>query len=105
MEFRVIWEIDIHADSPKQAVEEARAVQLRPDMPATVFEVWDYARHKMQRVDLAATAGRLNTVEMASVRAALRQIQCAPELQADLKDLVSVLLIFLDEAEASSKRY
>ncbi len=30
MEFRVIWEIDIEADSPKQAVEEARAVQLRP---------------------------------------------------------------------------
>ncbi len=60
MEFRVIWEIDIEADSPKQAVEGARAVQLRPDMPATVFEVWDHAKQKMHRVDLAASAGRLD---------------------------------------------
>ena len=105
MEFRVIWEIDIHADSPKQAVEGARAVQLRPDMPATVFEVWDYARNKMHRVDLAAGGGRLNTVEMASARAAFRRLQCAPDLQPDLKDLVSVMLIFLDAEEGNSRRY
>jgi hypothetical protein len=104
MEFRVIWEIDIHADSPRQAVEEARAVQLRPDMPATVFEVWDYARHKMHRVDLVEAAGRLNTVEMASVRAAFRQLQCTPDLKPDLKDLVAVLLLFLDEEEGKARR-
>jgi hypothetical protein len=39
MEFRVIWEIDVDADSPKQAVRQARAMQLSPDMPATVFDV------------------------------------------------------------------
>jgi hypothetical protein len=105
MEFRVIWEIDIHADSPKQAVEEARAVQLRLDMPATVFEVWDYARHKMHRIDLAAAAGRLSRVEMASVRAAFRRFQCTPDLKPDLKDLVSVLLIFLDEEEGNARRH
>jgi hypothetical protein len=28
MEFRVIWEIEIEADSPKEAALEARVVQL-----------------------------------------------------------------------------
>ncbi len=105
MEFRVIWEIDIHADSPKKAVEEARAVQLRPDMPATLFEVWDYARQKMHRVDFGGTAGRLDNLEMASSRAAFRRLQCSPDLQPDLKDLVAVMLIFLDAEEGNSNRY
>jgi hypothetical protein len=30
MEFRVIWEIDIQADSPKEAAQEARLIQLTP---------------------------------------------------------------------------
>jgi hypothetical protein len=105
MEFRVIWEIDIHAESPEQAAEEARTVQLRPDMPATVFEVWDYAKQKMHRVDLAAAADRLDNGALASVRAAFRQLQCAPDLEADLKDLVAVMLIFLDAGEGNSRRH
>jgi hypothetical protein len=104
MEFRVIWEIGIHADSPEQAAEEARAVQLGPDMPATVFEVWDYARHKMHRVDLAAAGGRLDAIEMASVRAAFRRLQCAPHLAPAGKDLLAVMLIFLDAEQAYSRR-
>jgi hypothetical protein len=105
MEFRVIWEIDIEADSPKQAVEGARAVQLRPDMPATVFEVWDHAKQKMHRVDLGASAGRLDEVELASVRTVLRQLQCAPDLKPAVKDLLSVMLIFLDTEKGHSRRH
>jgi hypothetical protein len=96
MEFRVIWEIDIHADSPKQAVEAAREVQLSTDMPATVFEVWDHARQKMHRIDLATVTGRLENGEVASLRAAFRQLQCAPDLGAGVRDFLSVMLIFLD---------
>jgi hypothetical protein len=96
MEYRVIWEIDIHADSPKQAVEAAREVQLRPDMPATVFEVWDYARQRIHRLDLATTTGRLENGEVASLRALFRQLQCASDLGAGVRDILSVMLIFLD---------
>jgi hypothetical protein len=96
MEYRVIWEIDIHADSPKQAVEAAREVQLRPDMPATVFEVWDGAKQKMHRLDLATATGKLENGEVASLRSAFRQLQCAPDLGAGVRDIFSVLLIFLD---------
>jgi hypothetical protein len=96
MEYRVIWEIDIYADSPKQAAEAAREVQLGPDMPATVFEVWDYAKQKMHRVDLATATGRLENGEVAALRAAFRQLQCAPDLAAGVRDILSVMLIFLD---------
>ena len=96
MEFRVIWEIDIHADSPKQAVEAAREVQLSTDMPATVFEVWDYARQRIHRLDLATTTGRLENGEVASLRALFRQLQCASDLGAGVRDILSVMLIFLD---------
>jgi hypothetical protein len=98
MEFRVIWEIDIHADSPKQAAEAAREVQLRPDLPATVFEVWDYAKHKMHRTDLAPPTGKLKNSEVASLRATFRQLQCAPDPGAGVRDILSVMLIFLDAA-------
>jgi hypothetical protein len=105
MEFRVIWEIDIEADSPEQAVAEARSVQLRRDMPATVFEVWEYAKQKMHRIDLGASTGRLDEVELASVRAALRQLQCSSDLKPAMKNLLSVMLIFLDAEDGYSRRY
>ena len=104
MEFRVIWEIDIEADSAKQAVEEARAVQLRRDMPATVFEAWDHAKQKMHRIDLGASAGMLDKAELASVRAAFRQLQCAADLKPAMKNLLSVMLIFLDAKKGYSRR-
>ena len=105
MEFRVIWEIDIEADSPKQAVEEARAVQLSRDTPATVFDVWDHAKQKMNRIDLGASAGRLDEAELASVRATFRQLQCAPDLKPAMKNLLSVMLIFLDAENGYSRRH
>jgi hypothetical protein len=99
MEFRVIWEIDIHADTPKHAAQDARAIQLNPDMPATVFDVWDHVKQRMHRVDLSSATGRLETAELTSLRAHLRSLQCAPDLPSDIRDVVSVMLIFLDEEE------
>jgi hypothetical protein len=104
MEFRVIWEIDVDADSPKQAVQQARAMQLSPDMPATVFDVWDYGKLRMHRVDSASVSGRLDRAELTSVRAALRSLQCAPDLPICMQDVVSIMLIFLDEDEGFFRR-
>jgi hypothetical protein len=59
LEFRVIWEIEIHAASPEEAAHEARAVQLRPDISATVFGVWEHATQRMHRIDVERHAGRL----------------------------------------------
>jgi len=101
LEFRVIWEIEIEADSLQEAVQKAREVQLRPDMPTTIFEVWDHARQKMHRLDLAEPASRLDDAELASVRSAFRRLQCAPDTHTQAKDIVSVMLLFLD----AQKRY
>jgi hypothetical protein len=39
--YRVAWEIDIKADSVKDAAEQARKIQLDPNSTATVFTmVW-----------------------------------------------------------------
>ena len=103
MEFRVIWEIEIHADSPEQAVQEARAVQLKPDMPATVFGAWDYAEQRMHRVDLAPPSGALDRAGLVSMRAAFRSLQFAPDLEPSIKEIVSVMLIFLDREELYSR--
>lgn len=37
--YRVIWSIELHADSPLHAAQLARAIQLNPDSTATVFDV------------------------------------------------------------------
>lgn len=105
MEFRVIWEVDIDAESPLQAIEKARAVQLDPGMAATVFDVWDYAKQKMQRIDLTAQPDKLDRVEMASLRTSLRLLQCAPGIQRETKDIVAAMLIFLDSEEGCSRRH
>lgn len=39
MDYRVKWEIDIDADSPREAAEKAREIQLDPESQATVFEI------------------------------------------------------------------
>jgi len=103
MQFRVIWEIEIDADSPEQAVREARTVQLKLDMPATVFGVWDYGEQRMHRVDLAPPADGLDRAGLVSMRAAFRSLQFAPELQPSIKEIVSVMLIFLDREEVYSR--
>ena len=104
LEFRVIWEIEIHAASPEEAAQEARAVQLRRDISATVFGVWEHASERMHRIDVERHAGELDPAELIVVRAGLRSLQCAPGVQDNLKDLVSAMLIFLDREEAMFKR-
>lgn len=49
--FRVIWSIDLHADSALDAARQARAIQLRPDSTATVFDVIP-SNADAERIDL-----------------------------------------------------
>jgi hypothetical protein len=69
LEFRVIWEVEIEADSPKEAAQQARAIQLTPGMAATVFDVWAYVAGKMHRIDLVEEDDRLDRDELFAVRA------------------------------------
>jgi hypothetical protein len=104
MEFRVIWEIDIEADSPKEAAHEARAIQLTPGMSATVFDVWTYGAGKMHRIDLIEDPDRLDRDELFAVRAGLRLLQCNPDTPTSIQELATMLLIFLDMDNMISKR-
>jgi hypothetical protein len=103
MEFRVIWEIHVHAENPRQAAEQARSLQLDPHLQATLFTVWDCARTIMHRVDLTEPANRLDVATLASARSALRQLQCSTQLKAEWKDLVAVMLVFLDAEDGKMK--
>ena len=38
-EYRVVWEIDIEADSPRKAAEQARSIMLDPFSSALFFDV------------------------------------------------------------------
>jgi hypothetical protein len=96
MEFRVIWEIDIEAEGPNEAAQEARAIQLTPGMSATVFDVWAYVAGKMHRIDLVKEADRLGRDELFAVRAGLRLLQCNPGTPPIIQDVAMVMLIFLD---------
>jgi hypothetical protein len=40
-DYKVVWESDVTADSPREAAERARADQVRPGSWATVFDVTD----------------------------------------------------------------
>jgi hypothetical protein len=99
MEFRVIWEIDIEADNPKAAAQEARALQLKVNTSATVFDIWEPAAGKMHRIDLAEDAERLEHAELRAVRAALRLLQCKPDVPPNVQNLAMTMLIFLDREE------
>jgi hypothetical protein len=76
VEFRVIWEIEIKADSPMEAAKEARVIQLTPGMSATIFDVWAHTAGKMHRIDLIDEPDRLDRDELFAVRAGLRLLQC-----------------------------
>jgi hypothetical protein len=41
MHYLVTWDIDVEADTPREAAMEARDIQLRSDSVATVFVVKD----------------------------------------------------------------
>jgi hypothetical protein len=104
LEFRVIWEIEIEADSPTEAVQEARAIQLTPCMSATVFDVWAHAAGKMHRIDLIEQPDRLDSDELFAVRAGLRLLQCNPDTPPSIQELAMIILIFLDRDHMNSKR-
>jgi hypothetical protein len=97
MEFRVIWEIDIDAENPREAAHGAREIQLRPDMPATVFDVWEHAAGKMYRIDVAGETERLSRAELAEIRARLRLLQCSSGIAASTLPIAMVMLVFLDK--------
>lgn len=50
MTYRVVWEIDIDAELPEEAVWIARRYQLDPESIATVFTVYPLAA--IQEIDL-----------------------------------------------------
>jgi hypothetical protein len=105
LEFRVIWEIEIEADSPKEAAQEARAIQLTAGMPATVFDVWAHAAGKMHRIDLIEEADRLDRDELFAVRAGLRLLQCNPDTPPSIQQMATLMLIFLDRDNMMFKRH
>jgi hypothetical protein len=104
MEFRVIWEIEIEADSPKEAAEEARKIQLTPGMSASVFNVWGHVAGKMHRIDLVEEPDRLDRDELFAVRAGLRLLQCRPDTPLGIQELATIILIFLDRDNMLFKR-
>ena len=59
--YRVVWEIDIDAESPKEAVEQALAIQRDPESIATVFTVLESTPHgggKTFQIDLSEQCGK-----------------------------------------------
>jgi hypothetical protein len=105
MEFRVIWEIDIEAEGPKEAAQRARAIQLTPGMSATVFDVWAHTAGKMHRIDLVEQTDRLDHDELFAVRAGLRLLQCNPATPPSIQELATIILISLDKDNIISKRH
>jgi hypothetical protein len=96
VELRVIWEIDIDADGPEEAAHQARVIRLTPGMTATLSNVWAYAAGKMQRIDLVEQPDRLDRDELYAVRAGMRLLQCKPGVPSSIRDIATVILIFLD---------
>jgi hypothetical protein len=104
LEFRVIWEIEIEAESPAEAAQQARAIQLTPGMSATVFDVWAHVAGKMHRIDLIEHADRLDHDELFAVRAGLRSLQCKADTPPSIQELATLMLIFLDRDNMMFKR-
>ncbi len=51
--YHVVWEIDVYAESPREAAKEAQAIQQDKDAMATVFDVAEEDSDKTVRIDLA----------------------------------------------------
>lgn len=61
-EYRVIWEIDIVASSPREAAKQALEIQRDPESLATVFDILDEDGDS-HRVDLLEeTAAELDSI-------------------------------------------
>ena len=105
MEFRVIWEIDIDADNPAAAAQEARALQLKMNTSATIFDIWEPAAGEMHRIDVAWDTERLEHAELGEVRAALRLLLCERDVPPSIRDVAVTMLIFLDRENMMFRRY
>lgn len=53
---RVVWEIDVEADTPEEAARQALAIQRDLQSTATVFDVTDAAGNTVQ-IDLEEEEG------------------------------------------------
>jgi len=53
MEYHITWEIDVEADSPREAAEAALRIQRNPQSWATVFYVKSDDDEREQRIDLS----------------------------------------------------
>ena len=51
--YRVVWEIDVWASTPRKAAEEALKMQRDPKGTATVFDVFVGGPKCPRRIDLA----------------------------------------------------
>ena len=51
-EFRVKWEMDIEADSPREAAEKALKIHRDPDSIATVFTTVRVSDGQVKHIDL-----------------------------------------------------
>lgn len=51
--YHVVWEIDVNAQSPREAAKEAQAIQQDKDSTATIFDVSEEGSDKTVRIDLA----------------------------------------------------
>ena len=104
MEFHVIWEVNIDADNPMAAAQEARALQLKTYTSATVFGVWEPAAGKMHRIDVAGDTETMERAELDAVRAALRSLQCKPDVLPNIQNVAVTMLIFLDREDMIFRR-
>ncbi len=96
MKFCVIWEINIEAEGPQEAAQQAREIQLTAGMSATTFDVWAYNEDKMYRIDLVEEVDRLERDELFAIRDGLRILQCQPETPPTIQDIATIMLIFLE---------
>ncbi|MFH2076397.1 MAG: hypothetical protein ABIJ57_13810 [Pseudomonadota bacterium] len=50
--YRVKWEIDVEAETPQKAAEEAKGAQLDPESIATIFNVTDRETGETVEIEL-----------------------------------------------------
>ncbi len=56
--YTVRWEIDVDAESPKEAAKQALEIQRDPESLATVFEVFEYGAHEYDLSGVIVTLGQ-----------------------------------------------
>ena len=63
-EYRVTWEIDIEADTPLEAAEEALTIQRDPESTATFFKVWEQFPDQIRYDIFGRVIGKEHTVDL-----------------------------------------